>query len=175
MDHKHRVTNRPEEGIGIEVITVVVTPADKDIDEVNFRLSLHCLLRNDLQVSTMLCRIEVDLTLRKPAKLTLTWKLPRESSARWKSTGDETDNSSRHVLLYNIRIMALRYAKICVNCLSHLLSLNSFEAEEYIGKLVTKKTIFARVDMTDKVRSFSGRRRTSVLLCKSGPAMSRNS
>ncbi|GAV08228.1 hypothetical protein RvY_17952-2 [Ramazzottius varieornatus] len=159
MDHKHRVTNRPEEGIGIEVITVVVTPADKDIDE----------------VSTMLCRIEVDLTLRKPAKLTLTWKLPRESSARWKSTGDETDNSSRHVLLYNIRIMALRYAKICVNCLSHLLSLNSFEAEEYIGKLVTKKTIFARVDMTDKVRSFSGRRRTSVLLCKSGPAMSRNS
>ncbi|GAU92657.1 hypothetical protein RvY_04706 [Ramazzottius varieornatus] len=70
--------------------------------------------------------------------------------------------------------MALHYAKICVNRLSQLLSLDSFEVEEYIGKLVRKKTIFARVDITDKARSFSGRRRTSVLLCKSGPAMSRN-
>ncbi|GAV05535.1 hypothetical protein RvY_15653 [Ramazzottius varieornatus] len=83
---------------------------------------------------------------------------------------DATDGPKRwehlrqRVIEHNIRIMALYYAKISVNRLSQLLSLDSFEAEEYIGKLVTKRTIFARIDRPEGTIVFRPQKNVNATL-----------
>ncbi|OQV16513.1 26S proteasome non-ATPase regulatory subunit 12 [Hypsibius exemplaris] len=62
-----------------------------------------------------------------------------EGTARWLQLRQRTTE-------HNIRIAALYYSRVSLNRLAFLLSLTPLQLEEFIGKLVTKKTIFARID-----------------------------
>ncbi|XP_055328579.1 26S proteasome non-ATPase regulatory subunit 12-like [Paramacrobiotus metropolitanus] len=77
--------------------------------------------------------------------------------ARW-------EHLRQRVIEHNIRIMAMYYSRVSLTRLAQLLSLTPLESEEYIGKLVTKKTIFARIDRPDGVIVFRPQKNVNAVL-----------
>lgn len=60
----------------------------------------------------------------------------------------------KRVIEHNIRVIAKYYTRISMSRLSQLLALSVDESEEYLSQLVTKKTIFARIDRPAGIVSF---------------------
>ena len=61
---------------------------------------------------------------------------------------------SKRIIEHNIRTVSHYYSRIRLQRLSELLSLTTDEIEEYLSNLVTKKTIFARIDRPEGVVTF---------------------
>lgn len=65
----------------------------------------------------------------------------------------------RHrVIEHNVRVVAKYYTRITFPRLTELLDLSEEETEKYISDLVTKKTVFARIDRPARVVDFEVRR-----------------
>ena len=65
----------------------------------------------------------------------------------------------RHrVIEHNVRVVAKYYTRITFPRLTELLDLSEDETEKYISDLVTKKTVYARIDRPAKVVNFEVRR-----------------
>ena len=65
----------------------------------------------------------------------------------------------RHrVIEHNVRVIAKYYTRITFPRLTQLLDLSEEETEKYISDLVTKKTVYARIDRPARVVSFEVRR-----------------
>lgn len=65
----------------------------------------------------------------------------------------------RHrVIEHNVRVVAKYYTRITFPRLTQLLDLSEEETEKYISDLVTKKTLYARIDRPAKVVNFEVRR-----------------
>lgn len=65
----------------------------------------------------------------------------------------------RHrVIEHNVRVVAKYYTRITFPRLTELLDLSEEETERYISDLVTKKTVYARIDRPARVVSFEVRR-----------------
>lgn len=65
----------------------------------------------------------------------------------------------RHrVIEHNVRVVAKYYTRITFNRLCELLDLSEEETEKYISDLVTKKTVYARIDRPARVVSFEVKR-----------------
>ena len=65
----------------------------------------------------------------------------------------------RHrVIEHNVRVVAKYYTRITFPRLTELLDLSEEETEKYISDLVTKKTVYARIDRPAKVVNFEVKR-----------------
>lgn len=65
----------------------------------------------------------------------------------------------RHrVIEHNVRVIAKYYTRITFTRLCELLDLSEEETEKYISDLVTKKTVYARIDRPARVVSFEIKR-----------------
>ena len=65
----------------------------------------------------------------------------------------------RHrVIEHNVRVVAKYYTRITFTRLCELLDLSEEETEKYISDLVTKKTVYARIDRPARVVSFEVKR-----------------
>lgn len=65
----------------------------------------------------------------------------------------------RHrVIEHNVRVVAKYYTRITFPRLTELLDLSEDETEKYISDLVTKKTVYARIDRPAKVVNFEVKR-----------------
>lgn len=81
-------------------------------------------------------------------------------------TEDESDPKAytryqalRHrVIEHNVRVVAKYYTRITFGRLCELLDLSEEETEKYISDLVTKKTVYARIDRPAHVVSFEVKR-----------------
>ncbi|XP_064405875.1 26S proteasome non-ATPase regulatory subunit 12-like [Halichondria panicea] len=60
----------------------------------------------------------------------------------------------KRVIEHNIRVIAKYYSRIRMQRLSELLALSIDEVEEFLSQLVTKKTIFARIDRPAGIVTF---------------------
>lgn len=64
----------------------------------------------------------------------------------------------RRVIEHNVRVVAKYYTRITFPRLTELLDLSEDETEKYISDLVTKKTVYARIDRPARVVSFEAKR-----------------
>ncbi|OAP60933.1 hypothetical protein AYL99_05935 [Fonsecaea erecta] len=78
----------------------------------------------------------------------------------------------RHrVIEHNVRVIAKYYTRITFPRLTELLDLSNDETEKYISDLVTKKTVFARIDRPARVVSFEVKRGPDEVLDEWGNSM----
>jgi 26S proteasome regulatory subunit N5 len=78
----------------------------------------------------------------------------------------------RHrVIEHNVRVVAKYYTQITFPRLTELLDLSEDETEKYISDLVTKKTVFARIDRPAKVVNFEVKRGPDEVLDEWGGSM----
>ena len=78
----------------------------------------------------------------------------------------------RHrVIEHNVRVVAKYYTRITFPRLTELLDLSDDETEKYISDLVTKKTVYARIDRPAKVVSFEVKRGPDEVLDEWGNSM----
>lgn len=71
----------------------------------------------------------------------------------------------RHrVIEHNVRVVAKYYTRITFGRLCELLDLSEEETEKYISDLVTKKTVYARIDRPARVVSFEVKRGADEVL-----------
>ena len=77
------------------------------------------------------------------------------------SCGDSTpleklvwENMRKRVIEHNIRTISQHYSRIQVSRLCQLLVLDEDETEEFVSSLVATKTIYARIDRSQKIISF---------------------
>jgi len=68
------------------------------------------------------------------------------------------------VVEHNIRIMAKYYTRVTMKRMSELLDLKEGEAEEFLSNLVSKKTVFAKVDRLDGIVQFAATQDPNELL-----------
>jgi 26S proteasome regulatory subunit N5 len=71
-----------------------------------------------------------------------------ESKARW-------DDLRKRVIEHNIRVISKYYTRIRTSRLTALLDLSEKETEDFISKLVTQGTIYARINRPDRVVTFA--------------------
>lgn len=95
--------------------------------------------------------------------------LPEEPATAVFAVGtDEGDmhwkDFEKKLIEHNLCVLAKYYTRISLSRLSQLLSLNEQESEVYISDLVTKKTIYARIDRPAGVVSFSQTQDPSEIL-----------
>ncbi|KAK5096837.1 proteasome regulatory particle subunit [Lithohypha guttulata] len=64
----------------------------------------------------------------------------------------------QRVIEHNVRVVAKYYTRITFGRLCELLDLSEEETEKYISDLVTKKTVYARIDRPARVVSFEVKR-----------------
>lgn len=64
----------------------------------------------------------------------------------------------RRVIEHNLRVIAKYYTRIRYGRLCELLDLNEVETEKYLSELVTKKTVYARIDRPARLVSFVKKR-----------------
>ena len=78
----------------------------------------------------------------------------------------------RHrVIEHNVRVIAKYYTCITFPRLTELLDLSEDETEKYISDLVTKKTVYARIDRPARVVSFEVKRGPDEVLDEWGGSM----
>ncbi|KIV88364.1 hypothetical protein PV10_08055 [Exophiala mesophila] len=78
----------------------------------------------------------------------------------------------RHrVIEHNVRVVAKYYTRITFPRLTQLLDLSEDETEKYISDLVTKKTVYARIDRPARVVSFEVKRGPDEVLDEWGNSM----
>lgn len=78
----------------------------------------------------------------------------------------------RHrVIEHNVRVVAKYYTRITFPRLTELLDLSEEETEKYISDLVTKKTVYARIDRPARVVSFEVKRGPDEVLDEWGNSM----
>lgn len=78
----------------------------------------------------------------------------------------------RHrVIEHNVRVIAKYYTRITFPRLTSLLDLTEEETEKYISDLVTKKTVYARIDRPARVVSFEVKRGPDEVLDEWGSSM----
>ena len=78
----------------------------------------------------------------------------------------------RHrVIEHNVRVVAKYYTRITFPRLTELLDLSEEETEKYISDLVTKKTVYARIDRPARVVSFEVKRGADEVLDEWGSSM----
>lgn len=78
----------------------------------------------------------------------------------------------RHrVIEHNVRVVAKYYTRITFPRLTELLDLSEEETEKYISDLVTKKTVYARIDRPARVVSFEVKRGPDEVLDEWGSSM----
>lgn len=78
----------------------------------------------------------------------------------------------RHrVIEHNVRVVAKYYTRITFPRLTELLDLSDDETEKYISDLVTKKTVYARIDRPARVVSFEVKRGPDEVLDEWGNSM----
>ena len=78
----------------------------------------------------------------------------------------------RHrVIEHNVRVIAKYYTRITFPRLTSLLDLSEEETEKYISDLVTKKTVYARIDRPARVVSFEVKRGPDEVLDEWGSSM----
>ena len=71
----------------------------------------------------------------------------------------------RHrVIEHNVRVVAKYYTRITFPRLTELLDLTEEETEKYISDLVTKKTVYARIDRPARIVSFEKKRGADEVL-----------
>ena len=68
------------------------------------------------------------------------------------------DGLRHRVIEHNVRVVAKYYTRITFPRLTELLDLSEDETEKYISDLVTKKTVFARIDRPAKLVNFEVKR-----------------
>lgn len=61
----------------------------------------------------------------------------------------------KRVIEHNVRVVAKYYTRIKMDRLKMLLDLDEDEAESYLSKLVTQKTVYAKIDRPARVISFA--------------------
>lgn len=64
----------------------------------------------------------------------------------------------QRVIEHNVRVVAKYYTRITFGRLCELLDLSEEETEKYISELVTKKTVYARIDRPARIVSFEVKR-----------------
>ena len=64
----------------------------------------------------------------------------------------------QRVIEHNVRVVAKYYTRITFSRLCELLDLSEEETEKYISDLVTKKTVYARIDRPARIVSFEVKR-----------------
>ena len=78
----------------------------------------------------------------------------------------------RHrVIEHNVRVVAKYYTRITFPRLTELLDLSEEETEKYISDLVTKKTVYARIDRPARVVNFEVKRGPDEVLDEWGNSM----
>jgi 26S proteasome regulatory subunit N5 len=78
----------------------------------------------------------------------------------------------RHrVIEHNVRVVAKYYTRITFPRLTELLDLSDDETEKYISDLVTKKTVYARIDRPARVVNFEVKRGPDEVLDEWGNSM----
>jgi 26S proteasome regulatory subunit N5 len=75
------------------------------------------------------------------------------------------------VIEHNVRVVAKYYTRITFPRLTELLDLSEDETEKYISDLVTKKTVYARIDRPAKVVNFEVKRGPDEVLDEWGGSM----
>lgn len=70
------------------------------------------------------------------------------------STVNWAGDIRKRVIEHNIRVISTYYKRISTQRLAELLDLSLDESEEYVSDLVTKKTIFARIDRPAGIATF---------------------
>ncbi|ANB15039.1 proteasome regulatory particle lid subunit RPN5 [Sugiyamaella lignohabitans] len=71
-----------------------------------------------------------------------------EGRKRW-------DDLRKRVIEHNIRVVAIYYTRITTSRLTSLLDLTERETEEFLSKLVTQGTIYARINRPERIITFS--------------------
>ncbi|KAF3941440.1 hypothetical protein ABW19_dt0208275 [Dactylella cylindrospora] len=70
----------------------------------------------------------------------------------------------KRVIEHNVRVIAKYYTRISMERLQNLLDLSEEESESYLSKLVTQKTVYARIDRPARVVSFKEPRDSNEIL-----------
>lgn len=80
-----------------------------------------------------------------------------DGEKRWKSL-------HKRVVEHNIRVISKFYNRITIKRLTELLDLNLSESEEFLSELVTKKTIYARIDRPAGIINFQAKKNPNEVL-----------
>lgn len=70
----------------------------------------------------------------------------------------------KRVIEHNVRVVAKFYTRIRMDRLQTLLDLGEEEAESYLSKLVTQKTVYARIDRPSRIVDFKEPRDSNEVL-----------
>ncbi|KAK6341982.1 hypothetical protein TWF730_001463 [Orbilia blumenaviensis] len=70
----------------------------------------------------------------------------------------------KRVIEHNVRVIAKYYTRISMDRLQVLLDLSEDESENYLSKLVTQKTVYARIDRPARIVSFKEPRDSNDIL-----------
>lgn len=70
----------------------------------------------------------------------------------------------KRVIEHNVRVIAKYYTRISMERLQNLLDLSEDESESYLSKLVTQKTVYARIDRPARIVSFKEPRDSNDIL-----------
>ncbi|KAK6353437.1 hypothetical protein TWF696_005400 [Orbilia brochopaga] len=70
----------------------------------------------------------------------------------------------KRVIEHNVRVIAKYYTRISMDQLKNLLDLGEDESESYLSKLVTQKTVYARIDRPARIVSFKEPRDSNDIL-----------
>lgn len=65
------------------------------------------------------------------------------------------DDLRKRVIEHNIRVVSKYYTRIRTNRLTSLLDLSEKETEEFLSKLVTQKTIYAKINRPERIVTFA--------------------
>ena len=86
------------------------------------------------------------------------------SSAEEKSAHTRFEDLRKRVIEHNVRVIAKYYTRIKMEQLCHLLDLDEEDTESYISKLVTDKTVYAKIDRPAGIVAFAKARNPDEVL-----------
>lgn len=144
---------------------VLLAPYDNEQSDLLHRVQADTRNAEVPQDAQLLKQFTIDELMRWP-KIEEQFGKHLTSTDVFSSTSDPTDPQSytryqalRHrVIEHNVRVVAKYYTRITFPRLTQLLDLSEEETEKYISDLVTKKTLYARIDRPAKVVNFEVRR-----------------
>lgn len=163
------VENNPEQLRAVlqrVIYFILLAPYDNEQSDLLHRINLDA--RNEAEVpkdAALLKQFTISELMRWPMveqqygeHLTSTDVFSKDKSVEDGKALSRYEALRHRVIEHNVRVVAKYYTRITFPRLTELLDLSEEETEKYISDLVTKKTVFARIDRPARVVDFEVRR-----------------
>jgi 26S proteasome regulatory subunit N5 len=144
---------------------VLLSPYDNEQSDLLHRINLDSRNSQVPQEAALLKQFTISELMRWPMveaqygdHLCGTDIFSRDKNAKDANAFSRYDALRHRVIEHNVRVVAKYYTRITFPRLTELLDLGEDETEKYISDLVTKKTVYARIDRPAKVVSFEVKR-----------------